>query len=203
MQHKHVKTCAAAQRVVAGAAKQPVRAAVTFQPVIETRADQVLDVEEKVALRVAPSSGGPIKANGDASRGAGVSRGVHASATVEDVAALAAKNEVIAGATVNLIIASTAIEAVGVLAAGQGIVASAARDDVSSGSAGNVVIGRGPDQNVVTAEPVQNLRCAGLRQLDEIRGLVGGVGAFQKRDCVVELSVHIVRQAHRKGPGRG
>ncbi len=82
------------ERVRAGAAVEPVRAVVARQRVARGRADQVLDIGDRVPGRVAAGRGPGPEIDRDAARGRCVARGVDARAAVDHVAAEPAGKQV-------------------------------------------------------------------------------------------------------------
>ena len=98
---ERVRTGAAFQHVVPGAAVERVGVAVAGQGIVEARAGQVLDAGQRISLRVAAAAGAGRKIDGHARARAAVRSGVGARTTVQAIRTAAADQHVIAGAAVD------------------------------------------------------------------------------------------------------
>ena len=121
---QHVRAAQSRQHVVARPTGQRVRAGIAGQQVGIGRPDQVFDIGERVALRVAPRAGAGRQVDGNARRRPGIARGVVAGAAVKRVRPGPAGQQVIARA---------ADQRVGVGIAGQGVVAGRSDDALDAG----------------------------------------------------------------------
>ena len=134
---EQVVAAEACEQVVSAAAGERVRARVTDQGVVESRADHVRDARDRVGAAVAVGVG---DSGGDDDRDGGGSERV-----VGGVAAAAAVKQIVAGATYEQVIAAAAVEPVRDVVADQGVVVGGPVRvlDVDEGVGTTVAVGVG------------------------------------------------------------
>ena len=152
---QRIRPGAADQRVVARAAFQHVVAAAAGQAVVKGRSDQVLDVDQHIALGIAAMADRAIQPHRHCRRRAAVIDRVEARSAIQRVGPRAADQHVIAFAADQAVVAGAAIQRVVARAAQQRVIAAIAHDMVIAGpaieqfgivhAADRVVVGRSDD----------------------------------------------------------
>src|SRR5262249_46855526 len=110
---------AADQDVVAAAADEGIVAGVARQRVIEVGANDILDVDQRVAVGVTAGGGAGLQVDAHTGTGAGGIRGIAARAAIENVGPRATDQRAIAVVALERIVPAAAIEEVGAVAADQ------------------------------------------------------------------------------------
>ena len=132
---QHIRATAADQRVIARTAVQRVVAVAAGQAVVEIRADDVLDVDQRIALGIAAGTGRSVEPDHHCRGRMRIVRGVDAGAAVERVGPGAAHQRVVAAAAVKLVAAAAGDQDIIARTADQRIGRRAARDRVVIGRA--------------------------------------------------------------------
>ena len=160
---ERIRPSAAGQQVVARAAGQDVGVGVAGQHVVTGAAGQIFDTRQRIALCIAAMAETIDQADANRLGGSGIVRGVEtgsadqlvgASATGQNIVALAALQRVGTSAAQQRVVATAAVERVVALIADQRIGTRAAFDLVGTGGAGDAVVVRRTDDMFDRQQPV-------------------------------------------------